>query len=180
MIGIGRSGCPSPLPPNRTGGSPASGSPVGGSPPRGLTDRSRNDAERSHRPRQGHTVALHPRGAVNMASKSIRGFRPVTLAAMVAGGSARRHSHRCRLLRSPHSSSAASVAAGRSEQVPAQDSHPLWTSAFHGALEPVAYLGDSYVCRIRPNRSQCAMRLRELSASLPTFFGDPDLPRTLD
>ena len=29
----------SPLPPNRTGGSPASGSPVGGSPPRGLTGR---------------------------------------------------------------------------------------------------------------------------------------------
>src|SRR5437870_12568754 len=28
-----------PLPPNRTGGSPASGSPVGGSPPRGLTQR---------------------------------------------------------------------------------------------------------------------------------------------
>jgi len=29
-IGIGRSGCPSPLPPNRTGGFPASGFPVGG------------------------------------------------------------------------------------------------------------------------------------------------------
>src|SRR3989441_3515425 len=28
-----------PLPPNRTGGFPASGSPVGGSPPRGLTQR---------------------------------------------------------------------------------------------------------------------------------------------
>ena len=40
-----------------------------------------------------------------MASKSIIGFRPVTLAAMVPGGSAHRHSHRCRLLRSPHLSS---------------------------------------------------------------------------
>ena len=36
-------------------------------------------------------------------------------------------------------STAASVATGRSEQVPGRDSHPLWTSAFHGALEPATY-----------------------------------------
>ena len=41
-------------------------------------------------------------------------------------------------------STAASVATGRSEPVPGRDFHPLWTSAFHGALEPVAYLSDSY------------------------------------
>ena len=50
-------------------------------------------------------MTLHPAGVVNMASKSIAGLRPVPLAAMVPGGSARRHSHRCRLLRLPCSSS---------------------------------------------------------------------------
>src|SRR6516165_4536336 len=41
MIGVGRTDwVRSPLPPNRTGGSPASGSPVDGSPARGLTDLS--------------------------------------------------------------------------------------------------------------------------------------------
>jgi hypothetical protein len=39
-IGVGRADwIRLPLPPNRTGGFPASGSPVGGSPPRGLTDQ---------------------------------------------------------------------------------------------------------------------------------------------
>ena len=40
-----------------------------------------------------------------MSSQWIAGLRPVTLATMVPGGTARRHSHRCRLLRFPHSSS---------------------------------------------------------------------------
>jgi hypothetical protein len=40
-----------------------------------------------------------------MASKWIAGLKPVALATMVPGGTARRHSHRCRLLRSPCSSS---------------------------------------------------------------------------
>jgi hypothetical protein len=40
-----------------------------------------------------------------MSSPSISGLKPVPLAAMVPGGSARRHSRRCRLLRSPDSSS---------------------------------------------------------------------------
>src|ERR1700740_1912029 len=39
MIGVGRTDwVRSPLPPNRTGGSPASGSPVDGSPARGLAN----------------------------------------------------------------------------------------------------------------------------------------------
>ena len=46
-----------------------------------------------------------PRGVVNMASKSIFGSRPVTLATMVPASLARRHSRRCRLRRFPHSSS---------------------------------------------------------------------------
>jgi hypothetical protein len=40
-----------------------------------------------------------------MSSRWIAGLKPVTLATMVPGGTARRHSHRCRLLRFPHSSS---------------------------------------------------------------------------
>jgi hypothetical protein len=40
-----------------------------------------------------------------MSSKSIAGLRPVPLATMVPGGSARGHSRRCRLLRSSHSPS---------------------------------------------------------------------------
>src|SRR5690242_16838498 len=40
MIGVGsRDWVRDPLPPNRTGGSPASGSPVDGSPARGLADQ---------------------------------------------------------------------------------------------------------------------------------------------
>jgi len=105
-IGIGRSGCPSPLPPNRTGGSPASGFPVGGSPPRGWADRDRSSAERSHRPSQGHREGLAPPpGVANMSSEAIVGLKPVALATMVPGGTAHRHSHRCRLLRSLHSPS---------------------------------------------------------------------------
>ena len=40
-----------------------------------------------------------------MSSKATAGLRPVALATMFPGGTARRHSHRCRLLRSPCSSS---------------------------------------------------------------------------
>ena len=40
-----------------------------------------------------------------MPSRAIVGLGPVALAARVPGGTARRHSHRCRLPRSPHSSS---------------------------------------------------------------------------
>jgi hypothetical protein len=40
-----------------------------------------------------------------MSSKAIAGLKPVALATMVPGGTARRHSHRCRLRRSPNSSS---------------------------------------------------------------------------
>ena len=45
VIGVGRRGYPSPLPPNRTGGSPASGSPVGGLTHKG-TDNPRTWASR--------------------------------------------------------------------------------------------------------------------------------------
>ena len=45
-----------------------------------MTDRSRNDAERSHRPSQGHHGGLAPQRGRQHASKSIIGFRPVTLA----------------------------------------------------------------------------------------------------
>jgi hypothetical protein len=40
-----------------------------------------------------------------MSSKAIAGLKPVALATMVPGGTAPRHSHRCRLRRSPDSSS---------------------------------------------------------------------------
>jgi hypothetical protein len=64
------------------------------------------DAERSCRP----TPGLRPYrpgtlGVVNMSSRQIVGSRPVSLATMVPGGSARRHSRRCRLLRFSCSSS---------------------------------------------------------------------------
>jgi hypothetical protein len=45
-------------------------------------------------------------------------------------------------------STTASVATGWSEPVPGRDFYPLWTSAFHGALEPVAYLSDSYALSV--------------------------------
>jgi hypothetical protein len=70
--------------------------------------------DRSGPERRGEIAPAQPKPAkrpctpvrvVNMASKVIVGLRPVTLAAMVPGGSARRHSHRCGLLRSPRSSS---------------------------------------------------------------------------
>ena len=71
-----------------------------------MTDLNQNDAERSHWPSQGHRNDLAPPAAVvNMSSKSIAGLRPVPLAARVPGGSAPRHSHRCRLRRWPCSSS---------------------------------------------------------------------------
>ena len=70
--------------------------------------------DRSEPERCGEIAPAQPRppqwpctlaGVVNMSSKSIAGLRPVTLATMVPGGTARRHSHRCRLLRFSHSSS---------------------------------------------------------------------------
>ena len=65
--------------------------------------------DRSEPERRGESAPAQPRppkrpctpaGVVNMSSKSIAGLRPVALAPMVPGGSARRHSRRCRLLRS--------------------------------------------------------------------------------
>ena len=105
-IGIGRSGCPSPLPPNRTGGFPASGFPVGGSPRRGLTDPNPSDTERPHGPNPNRACGpAPPQGVVNMASQVIVGARPVALATKVPVGLARRHLDRCRLRRFPLSSS---------------------------------------------------------------------------
>ena len=49
-------------------------------------------------------------------------------------------------------STAASVATGRSEPVPGRDFHPLWTSAFHGALESIG-LGQRRG-RLRPLQLQ--------------------------
>ena len=107
MIGVGRAEWSrSPLPPNRTGGSPASGSPVGG-----LTSER---IDRSEPRRRGEAVSdsarvatlpCTPHGAVNMTSKAIFGVRPVRLASVVPACSARRHWRRCPLRRCPSSPS---------------------------------------------------------------------------
>ena len=56
--------------------------------------------------RQGHHDGLAPpAGVANMSSRSIAGLRPVGLATRVPGGTAPGYSHRCRLRRSPCSSS---------------------------------------------------------------------------
>ena len=67
--------------------------------------------DRSEPERRGEVALTQPRpprwpcipqGVVNMSSMSIVGLEPVSLVTMVPGGSARRHSRRCRLLRSPN------------------------------------------------------------------------------
>jgi hypothetical protein len=101
-IGIGRSGCPSPLPPNRTGGFPASGFPVGGFTAERIDRSEPEQCGETARAQPGQRrLPGIPKGIVNMASEVIEGARPVALATLVPGRLARRHSRRCRLPRFP-------------------------------------------------------------------------------
>jgi hypothetical protein len=72
MIGVGRAAIPLPLPPNRTGGFPASGSPVGGVTSERIdrADRAR-DGERAAKRPQG-TMPWHPQGGRQHGESSDR------------------------------------------------------------------------------------------------------------
>ena len=110
FIGVGRTGWSrSLLPPNRTGGFPASGSPVGGFTSKRI-DGSESERRGENVPTQpglptSPTSPCIPEGIVNMSREWIVGSKPVSLATVVPARLARRHSHRCHLLRSPLSSS---------------------------------------------------------------------------
>ena len=112
-----------------------------------------------------------------MRSKAIVGSRPVSLAAVVPGGSARRHSRRCPLLRSPHLSSTF-LRSLRSRPVTAlrrsygrSDSCPPGSSAF---LRPEHRLLDGQVSLIHalslpaiPSPTTCACSASPGRGTLP-------------